>query len=96
MSATEIHDDFIKTLGDKPPSYSTVKKRAAEFRRRRESVEVYGRSGRPKEAITDGNVKLVHSLNMGDRRRSLHDIAREVGISLGAIQSIFTDVQGFS
>ena len=36
MSLKEIHDDFIKTLGDKFPSYSTMKKRAAEFGRGRE------------------------------------------------------------
>ena len=52
MSPTEIYGDLIKTLRDESPSYSTVQKWAAEFRRERESVEDYKRSGRPKEAST--------------------------------------------
>ena len=41
------------------------------------------------------NVERVHSLFICDRRRSLHDIARQTGISFGAVQSILTrDVQG--
>ena len=44
MSPKEIHDDFIKTIGDEFPSNSTVKKWAAEFRRGRKSVEDYERS----------------------------------------------------
>ena len=33
---------------------------------------------------------------MCDRRRSLHDIARQIGISFGAVQSILTDLLGIS
>ena len=33
MSLKDIHDHFIKTLGYEPPSYSQVKKWAAEIRR---------------------------------------------------------------
>ena len=36
MSLKEIHEDFIQTLGKESPSYSTVKKLAAEFKRGRE------------------------------------------------------------
>ena len=64
MSPKEIHDDFIKTLGDGSSSYRTVKKQSAELRRkggRRESVEDYERSGRTKETTTDENVELVQS-----------------------------------
>ena len=32
MPPKEIHEDFIKTLEDESPSYSTVKKWAAELR----------------------------------------------------------------
>ena len=66
MSSTEIHYHFItcKTLWDDAPSYSTVKKWAAEFKRWRESVENYVWSGSPKEATTDTNVELVDILIM--------------------------------
>ena len=33
---------------------------------------------------------------MCDRRRSLHETARQIGISLGAVQSILTDTLGMS
>ena len=46
----------IKNLGNKSPSYSTMKKWAVEFRRGRGSVEDYERSGHPEEATTDKNV----------------------------------------
>ena len=54
------------------------------------------RSGRPRDATTDANVKVVHTLVMYDRRRNLRSIASEVGISLGAIQSILTYILGMS
>ena len=59
MSLKEIHDDFIKTLGDESPSYSRVKKWAAEFRTGRDSMEDNARSGHPKEASTNENIELV-------------------------------------
>ena len=61
MSRTEINDDLIKTFWDKSSSYSTAKRWAAEFRRGRESVDVYERSWRPKMVTTDENVELVQS-----------------------------------
>ena len=60
MSPKEIHEDFLETLGKESPSYSTVKKWVAEFRRGRESVEDE-RSGHPKEATTDENTATVQS-----------------------------------
>ena len=95
MSPKEIHEDFMETLGKESPSYSTVKKWAAEFTRGRESTEDDERCG-PKEATTDENVEIVHSLVMCDRRRNQRDIASEVGISFGAVQSILTDILGMS
>ena len=50
----------------------------------------------PKEATTDETVELVHSLIMFDRRRSLHDIAGQIGISFGAVQYILTNILGMS
>ena len=68
-----------------------VKKWAAEFRRGKESVEDYKRSRLPKEATTDENVEIVPSLIMCDRRRSLRDIAKQIGISYGVLQSILIE-----
>ena len=44
MPPKEIHEDFIETLRKESPSYSTVKKRAVEFKSGRERVEDDGRS----------------------------------------------------
>ena len=67
MPPKEIHEDFMETLGKESP-YSTVKKWAAEFKRGRERVEDDGWSSRAKDATTDENVKVVHTLVMCDRR----------------------------
>ena len=96
MSPKEFHDDFFKTLEDVSPSYSMVKKWAAEFKRGRESVVDFEQSGCPKKVTTDENIELVHSLIMSDRRRSLHDIARQIGMCFGAVKSILTDILGMS
>ena len=45
----------------------------------------------PKGDTTDENVELVHSLIMCDRR-SLRDIARQIGISFGTVQSVLTNI----
>ena len=46
MTSKEIHEGFMKTLGNESPSHSTVTKWAAEFKRGRESIEDAERSGR--------------------------------------------------
>ena len=43
MPPKEIHEDFMETVGKKSPSYSTVKKWAAKFKRGRESVKDDGK-----------------------------------------------------
>ena len=38
MSHKEIHEDFMETLEKESPSYSTVRKWAAEFKRRERAL----------------------------------------------------------
>ena len=92
MTPKEFHEDFVKTLGNESPSYSTVIKWAAEFKRERESID-----DDPKYATTDENVEIMQNLIMCDRRRDLRSIAsEEVGIRFGAVQTIITDILGMS
>ena len=65
----------METLGEEYTSDSTLKKWIAEFRWGRKSTEDNERSGRPKDATTDENVEIVHSLVMCDRKRNARDIA---------------------
>ena len=48
----EIHLKFIKVYGDSSPSFSTIKKWAAEFKRGRTSLEDDPCEGHPKSATT--------------------------------------------
>jgi hypothetical protein len=75
----------MDTLGKESPSYSTVKKWPAEFKRGRESIGDDERPGRLKEATNDETAKGVHDLIMCDRKRDMRSIAREVGISFGSV-----------
>ena len=96
MHPKEILEDFMEILGKESPFDSTVKKWAAEFKRGRERVEDDGRYGRPNDATTDENVKVMHTLIMCDRRRDLRSITSQVGISFRAIQSILSYILGIS
>jgi len=52
LTTKEIHSKFIKVYGDSSPSFSTIKKWAAEFKRGRTSLEDDPREGHPKSATT--------------------------------------------
>ena len=94
MSPKTIHEDIVTTLGDDSPSYSTVKKWSADFKRGRTSTEDDPRSGRPKTATTDIQVEAIHCMVMDDRRITIRYIAETMGISYGSVQSVLTDVLG--
>jgi transposase len=52
LTPKEIHSKFIKVNEDSFPSFSTIKKWAAEFKRGRTSLEDDPHEGRPKSATT--------------------------------------------
>ena len=87
MPLKEIHDDSMESLGKEPPSYCSEKMCSRD----REIVENDGRSGHPKNAIAVENVKVL-TLVMCVRRRDLRSIGSEVGISIGVVQLILTDI----
>jgi histone-lysine N-methyltransferase SETMAR len=49
----------MDTFGKKSPSYNTVKKWAAKFKRGRESIGDDKRPGRPKEATNDETAEAL-------------------------------------
>ena len=74
---------MVVVYGENAPSYATVKRWAAEFRRRRTSLEDDRRSGRPSDAVCEENCNAVENIVMQNRRVNVHQIADTVGISTG-------------
>ena len=70
----QIHNQMVVVYGENAPSYATVKRWAAEFRRGRTSLEDDSRSGRPSDAVCEENCHAVEN-----RRVNVHQIADTVG-----------------
>ncbi|XP_078671015.1 histone-lysine N-methyltransferase SETMAR-like [Branchiostoma floridae x Branchiostoma belcheri] len=96
MTPKEIHEDMMKTFGDDCPSYSTVKKWAASFKRGKESFRDEPRSGRPKTGTSDDQVEAIHRMVVKDRRVTVRHVAKSLGISFGSVHRVLTDNLGMS
>ena len=81
LTPNEIHLKFIKVYGDSSPSFSTIKKWAAEFKRGRTSLEDDPREGRPKSVTTPEIIEQVHDMMSDDRRMKVLEISETIGIS---------------
>jgi histone-lysine N-methyltransferase SETMAR len=88
LSPRNIHDDMVATLGDQAPSYSMVKKWAAEFKRGRQSLEDDPRPGRPVTVTTRETINAIHDMILADRRIKQRYIATQLGISQERVHAI--------
>jgi transposase len=77
----EIHAILIETLGERLPSYSTVKTSVSQFKRGDFSTCDAPRPGRPKTVTTPEIIVQIHDLILEDRRISAKSIAEQLGIS---------------
>jgi len=77
----EIHAILIETLGEYSPSYSTVKKWVAQFKRSDFSTCDAPRPGRPKTVTTLEIIDQIHELILEDRRISAKSNVEKLGIS---------------
>jgi transposase len=75
LTPNQIYSNFIKVYGDSSPSFSTIKKRAAQFKRGRISLEEGLREGRPKSATTPEIIEQVHDMVLDDQRMKAREIA---------------------
>ncbi|XP_076068328.1 histone-lysine N-methyltransferase SETMAR-like [Oratosquilla oratoria] len=96
MSPSEVHKDMVQTLGDDSPSYATVKRWVAEFKRGRDSVKDEPKSGRPSAVTTPENIDHVLEMVMEGRRLSSRQIATRMGISQERAVNILTNELGMS
>nr|XP_006821729.1 PREDICTED: uncharacterized protein LOC100378135 [Saccoglossus kowalevskii] len=78
MTPKEIHEDMVTTLGEVSPSYSTVKKSVANFKRDKESTKDDPRSGRPQSATTDNQVEAIHCMVINDRLVTIRHIRHQL------------------
>jgi histone-lysine N-methyltransferase SETMAR len=81
LTPNQIYSKFIKVYGDSSPSFSTVTKWAAEFKRGRTSLEDDPREGRLKSAKTPEIIEHVHDMLLDVRRMKVREIAETIHIS---------------
>ena len=80
LTTNKINSKFIKVYGDCSPSFSTIKKWAAEFKRGRTGLEDDQREGRPKSATTPAIIEQVQDMLLDDRRMKVPEIAETISI----------------
>jgi histone-lysine N-methyltransferase SETMAR len=91
-SAKDIHTEMSQTLGEKCPSYSTVKTWISRFKTGHFTVEDEPRSGRPTTSTDPETCDAVHELILEDRRISAKKIAQIVDISRERVGFIITTI----
>jgi len=84
----EIHATLPETLGEHAPSYATVKKWVAQFKRDDFSTCDAPRPRRPKTVTAPEIIDQSHELILEDRRISAKSIAEQLGISRERVGSI--------
>jgi transposase len=75
LMPNEIHSKFIKVYKDSSPSFSTIKKWAAKFKRGRTSLEDDSCEGCPKSATPPEIIEQVHDMVLDDQRLNVREIA---------------------
>jgi transposase len=81
LTPNEIYSKFIKVYRDSSPSFSTIKKWAAEFIRGRTGVEVDSCEGRPKSSTTPEIIEQVHDIVLDGWWMKVREIAKNIGVS---------------
>jgi transposase len=81
LTPYEIHSKFRNVYGHSSPSFSTIKKWAAEFKHGHTSLDDYLREGRLKNATTPEIIEQVHNMVLDEWRMKVREIAETIGIS---------------
>ena len=93
---SDIYDRMVKIYQDQCPSYATIKRWSAEFRRGRKSLEDDPRSGRPVTSTTSETIEAVENIVAEDRRVTIRQIEATLGISFGSVGTILHEHLGMN
>jgi hypothetical protein len=93
-SAAEVLTMMQQAFGDQMFSRTQVFQWHARFKAGRKSVDDDEHTGRSTSCTTPETVARIQELVRQDRRRTIHDIAGEVGIGYGTCQRVLTKELG--
>ncbi|XP_071083880.1 protein GVQW3-like [Haliotis cracherodii] len=94
LTPNVIYEDMLSTLAEDVPSYATVKRWVAEFKRGRSSTDDEPRPGPPVVSSTPEMVQRILDIVMDDRRVTQRQIANSVDNSQERVHFILTDILG--
>ena len=87
----ETFDEMKETYSDNAPSYDLVKRWHRKFKRGRKSVETAPRPGCSPSVIDEASVLQVEAAILEDRHITIRQIAQDVKISTGSVETIIHD-----
>lgn len=94
ISCAEALKMLTVAYGDSTMSKTQAYEWYKEFKAGRTVVDDLPRSGRPSTSVTDENIEKVKKIVLEDRRVSIREIAADLGVSFGSVQSVMHDVLG--
>nr|CAI5834971.1 unnamed protein product [Callosobruchus analis] len=95
VKSTEIYRKLLEQFGDKGLSKTQVYEWCSAFLKGREVVVNLPHARRNMTSITDENLSAVEKLILYDRRSSVRNMAEELGISVGGVETIIHDSLGY-
>jgi len=96
VASAEIHRRLSVVFKSDTLSRSRVFEWCARFRSGRQSVGDDVRAGAPHTAITDENISQVETCILADRRVTVREIANELSLSVGSVETIIHEHLKFS
>ena len=92
LSAADSLTIVQKPFSDEAMSKKNVYKRYSEFQAGRERVEDEERPGRTSTSINESHAQKIKDLVLENRRLAIRDLADDIGISKGSVNTILEDV----
>ena len=96
MIPTEIHENMVQIVAEDSSSYAIMKKWAVNFKRGWDRINDDPRSGHPKTSITDEPVDAIHRMVLDEKRLTVQQIAKSIGISAGSVHTGLTEIFGMN